>query len=218
MKKRVWSRSVLLPPLDPSSPLRTSRAAIVLIAFFSWVSACGDETGPPTTTAPPAEQQALTYAGGEVCASCHAQEARRWRGSHHDLAMQEASGATVLGDFSSSPFEHRGERFEFHQQDGRFFVRTAGADGKPRTFEVAYTFGVEPLQQYLVRSQGGRLQAAGVAWDTRPASEGGQRWFHLHPKQSVPPGDVLHWSGLAGNWNSCRSLYYCRSSYHCWFI
>ncbi len=199
MKKRVRSLSGLLPTHSPSFSSQTSRTAIVLIAFLLGASACDDETGPPMSTAPPAEQRALTYAGGEVCVGCHAQEARRWRGSHHDLAMQEASSATVLGDFSSSPFEHRGERFEFHQRDGRFFARTAGADGKPRAFEVAYTFGVEPLQQYLVRLQGGRLHALGVAWDTRPASEGGQRWFHLYPDQSVPPGDVLHWSGLAGN-------------------
>jgi tetratricopeptide (TPR) repeat protein len=41
-----------------------------------------------------------------------------------------------------------------------------------------------------------------VAWDTRPESEGGQRWFHLQPDEAVPPGDLLHWTGPAGSWNT----------------
>ena len=109
---------------------------------------------------------------------------------------------TVLADFSAAPLEQGGERFDFHTRDGRFWVRAAGADGIPQEFEVLYCFGVEPLQQYLVPLPGGRLQALGVAWDARPASEGGQRWFHLHPEESVPPGDVLHWTGPAGSWNA----------------
>ena len=48
---------------------------------------------------------------------------------------------------------------------------------------------------------GGRLQALGIAWDTRPAGEGGQRWFHLYPGQRIGPGDPLHWTGRDQNWN-----------------
>ncbi|MCP5070231.1 MAG: tetratricopeptide repeat protein [bacterium] len=116
--------------------------------------------------------------------------------------MQEADAQTVLGDFEDLTFEHRGEHFRFHQQGDRFFVETAGADGVTDDFEIGFTFGVEPLQQYLVRLPGGRLQALGVAWDTRPAAVGGQRWFHLQPDEAIPPGDVLHWTGPAGNWNA----------------
>ncbi len=116
--------------------------------------------------------------------------------------MQEASPETVLGDFSDAMLEHRGERFRFRRRGNRFLVETAGADGEPGEFEIAYTFGVAPLQQHLVRLPGGRLQALGVAWDTRPAARGGQRWFHLLPDETVPPGDVLHWTGPAGGWNA----------------
>ena len=42
-----------------------------------------------------------------------------------------------------------------------------GPDGKLADFDVKYTFGVEPLQQYLVELAGGRLQALSIAWDTR---------------------------------------------------
>ncbi|MBW2397276.1 MAG: hypothetical protein JRG95_23765, partial [Deltaproteobacteria bacterium] len=94
------------------------------------------------------------FVGVEACASCHPEETERWRGSHHDLAMQEAGPATVLGDFGDVTFEHRGERFRFHRQGEAFFVETAGPDGTIQDFEIVYTFGVDPLQQHLVRLPG----------------------------------------------------------------
>ncbi len=47
--------------------------------------------------------------------------------------------------------------------------------GKPGDFEIAYTFGVRPLQQYLVPFPGGRLQTLGIAWDSRPKRCSGKR-------------------------------------------
>jgi predicted CXXCH cytochrome family protein len=66
---------------------------------------------------------------------------------------------------------------------------------------VQYTFGVEPLQQYLVELPGGRLQALSLAWDTRPVEAGGQRWFHLYPDEQVDFRDELHWTRRSQNWN-----------------
>ena len=40
----------------------------------------------------------------QVCADCHGEEAAAWCGSHHDLAMQEPTAATVLGDFGGASF------------------------------------------------------------------------------------------------------------------
>ena len=55
--------------------------------------------------------------------------------------------------------------------------------------------------QYLVEFPGGRLQALSVAWDSRPADAGGQRWFHLYPDERITPDDPLHWTGPYQNWN-----------------
>ena len=66
-------------------------------------------------------------------------------------------------------------------------VRTEGPDGALHDYEIAYTFGVYPLQQYLIEFPGGRYQALGIAWDTRPKDQGGQRWFHLYPDQQLNP-------------------------------
>ncbi len=120
-------------------------------------------------------------------------------GSHHDLAMQVATDDTVLADFNGS-FEHFGVRTTFSRRDGLFFVKTDGPDGELREYPIAYTFGVEPLQQFLVDVGGGRLQALSICWDTRPAADGGQRWFHLYDEQ-VPHDSELHWTGPFQNWN-----------------
>jgi len=75
---------------------------------------------------------------------------------------------------------------------------------------VAYTFGVDPLQQYLVERSGGRMQALPVAWDARPREDGGQRWIDLQPDEYINHDDPLHWERLAYNWNS--QCAYCHST------
>jgi Flp pilus assembly protein TadD len=114
--------------------------------------------------------------------------------------MQPATGATVLGDFNGAHYTYYGTDSTFFRRGGKFFVSTDGADGKLAEFEVKYTFGVEPLQQYLVELPDGRIQPLALAWDTRPAEQGGQRWFHLYPEEAVRAGDPLHWTGASQNW------------------
>jgi len=142
------------------------------------------------------------YVGRSVCAECHPQQAALWSGSHHDLAMQAAGDATVLGDFDNAGFNYNGITATFYRKDGKFMVRTDGPDGKLQDYEVEYTFGAVPLQQYLVELPGGRLQALSLAWDSRPREQGGQRWFHLYPGENVTYDDVLHWTRPSQNWNS----------------
>jgi len=141
------------------------------------------------------------FTGSESCSSCHAEQQRSWKGSDHDLAMQHAGQDTVLGDFNNTEFSANGITSQFFKQDGKFWVNTDGPDGNMRDFEIKYTFGVTPLQQYLIEFPGGRMQTLGIAWDTRPASDGGQRWFNLYPDQTINAGDELHWTGLQLNWN-----------------
>ncbi len=168
-----------------------------------------DDVTSVVTSAPAATQTAAAgqphvpaYVGRQTCASCHQKEHTAWQGSHHDLAMQEPSPKTILGDFSGARFAHSGESFEFSVSEGRYTVRVTRSGEKPRTLDVKYTFGVAPLQQYLVDVGRGALQALTVAWDARPKAQGGQRWFHLHAGEKVPVGDPLHWEGPQYNWNS----------------
>jgi predicted CXXCH cytochrome family protein len=144
---------------------------------------------------------AATYAGRDACAGCHAKELTAWRGSDHDLAMQAADEKSVLGDFANAKFTYAGTTSTFSRRDGKFHVNTDGPDGKLADYEIKYTFGVRPLQQYLIEFPGGRMQALSIAWDSRPKAEGGQRWFHLYPGQNIKAGDWLHWTSGGQNWN-----------------
>ena len=161
------------------------------------VVACSSGPGDETDASPPPPH----YVGVEACARCHESQTDLWRGSHHDLAMQEATAETVLGDFSGRELVYAGVTSSFFEKDGKFVVRTDGPDGELRNYEIAYTFGVFPLQQYLVEFPGGRFQALGQAWDSRPASEGGQRWFHIYPDEQIDFRDPLHWTKRLQNWN-----------------
>jgi tetratricopeptide (TPR) repeat protein len=146
-------------------------------------------------------RQTADFVGSASCTSCHQQETDLWRGSHHDLAMAEATAESVLGDFNDATFSIAGVSSRFFKRDGRFFVHTDGPDGKLHDYPIRYTFGWYPLQQYLIEFPGGRLQSLGLAWDSRTLEQGGQRWFHLYPDNPPKPGDPLHWTGRDQTWN-----------------
>jgi tetratricopeptide (TPR) repeat protein len=124
-----------------------------------------------------------------------------WSGSHHDLAMQSADAASVLGAFDGRRMEHADVTSTFTQDAEGFHVRTDGPDGSLQDYKVSYAFGVDPLQQYLIETSPGRLQALSLFWDARPAAAGGQTWRHLHPDETIDHRDPLHWTGPAQNWN-----------------
>ncbi len=139
----------------------------------------------------------------EACAACHRAEVTAWRKSHHAKAMDHANTSTVLGDFRNVALTHSGEQTVF-TQTGDIFLAVVSQTDKPglqETFRIRYTFGVFPLQQYLVETKQGKLQALPWAWDTRSASEGGDRWFHLYEENVTPRGDRLHWLSPSQNWN-----------------
>ena len=147
-------------------------------------------------TPAPAPVEAATFVGREICRPCHEAADESWLGSDHDRAMAEADETTVLGDFNDVVYTSHGITSRFFREGGRFMVNTEGPDGENADFEITYTFGVEPLQQYLVPFPGGRLQCLNLAWD----SDLGE-WFDLNPEQVIPPDDWLHWTRGAQTWN-----------------
>jgi predicted CXXCH cytochrome family protein len=161
-----------------------------------------------TVSRPPAAQQPsppvavkapATLVDEATCLGCHGAQVKDWQGSHHQLAMQPATADTVLANFNDVAFKDPNaspETTRFFRSDNEFWINTTGLDGKAADFKVAYTFGVAPLQQYLIEVTGGRLQALGVAWDTEQ-----RRWFHLYPGQGVDFKHPLHWSKPAQNAN-----------------
>ena len=191
------------PDVTPFAPARRRiRHAILVLTLAGLAVEAGCQRADQATQAPKAVPAVPpTFVGATKCASCHQKEAEAFGSSDHARAMQPATAETVLGNFDQARVTQRGITSTFFRRDGKFIVRTEGPDGKPGEFEIAYTFGVEPLQQYLVPFPDGRLQALGLAWDTRPRAQGGQRWFHLYPDLTLHPPDPLHWTGREQTWN-----------------
>ena len=182
-------------------------AAVVVVLLVAvaalWRSGAFRPTpleGPVATTTPPAARPA-GYVGSDACAECHANESAAWAKSQHRAAMERPDATTVLGNFDDASYTKDGVTSRFTRRGDDWIVRTDGPDGKLTDYRVEYTFGVHPLQQYLVDIGRGRLQALSVAWDSRPAAAGGQRWFHLYPNERIDHRDELHWTGRQQNWN-----------------
>jgi hypothetical protein len=149
-----------------------------------------------------AAPEPATFVGRQACVECHQAESEAWEGSHHALAMQPADSKSVAADFNDTRFTSTtGVTTTAFRRDGEYWVRTDGPDGRLAEYPIAFTFGVTPLQEYLIAFPGGRYQALNVLWDTGPRAEGGQRWFHLYPGEKVDHRDILHWTGPLQNWN-----------------
>lgn len=182
----------------------------------------------------PVNLHEATYVGAAKCAQCHAEEVKKFTGSHHDLAMNRATPETVLGDFSGVELEHHGVKSRMYRDGDKYMISTEGPDGAIADFEIKYVFGVEPLQQYMVEFGSGestngnelpRVQVLRVSWDTEK-----KRWFHLDPPDvdgPLAPDDDLHWTGVTQRWNNmcaeCHSTNYQKNfdvkslSYHSTF-
>jgi predicted CXXCH cytochrome family protein len=171
------------------------QARLILLLAALALCELGMASTTPTTTAD-------QFVGLPVCAQCHAEQVTQWSGSHHDQAMQPADQKTILGDFNNARLSHFGVTSSFYKRDNTYWVRAEGPDGKLQNYQIKYTFGVHPLQQYLVEFPGGRLQALSLAWDARQKEKGGQRWFHLYPHEKITHDDELHWTKLNYNWNT----------------
>ncbi|MFP3979500.1 tetratricopeptide repeat protein [Marinobacter sp. KMM 10035] len=143
----------------------------------------------------------VVYVGEPVCSGCHAKQSVTWQTSQHAHAMAHATEKAVLGNFENVKFHNAGVTTTFFRRNDEFWVSTDGADGELADFKVSYTFGVYPLQQYLIEFPDGRMQALSIAWDARLKKEGGQRWFHLYPDQRIESKDELHWTRSQQNWN-----------------
>lgn len=145
------------------------------------------------------------FVGSQNCKGCHETEYTEWLGSHHQQAMMEASEQSVLGDFNNTEYQHGDTTSRFYKKGARYFVETDGPEGKLKEYEIIYTFGVSPLQQYLIELSDGKYQALGIAWDSRSKAAGGQHWFHIYeeeyPDEVIDFKHPLHWTNPSQNWN-----------------
>jgi len=156
------------------------------------------------------------FVGRQSCVECHQEQASLFHGSHHDLAMAIADDSNVLANFDDQTLTKFGVTSRMYREGSKFMVQTEGPDGELHDYQVKYTFGVEPLQQFMVEIEPpkegapegaiGRVQVLRLSWDT-----GQKKWFYLQPPDvfdKLEPDDPLHWTGVTQNWNvSCAECH-----------
>jgi tetratricopeptide (TPR) repeat protein len=146
------------------------------------------------------QKEQAKFTGGKECISCHKREYDLWKSSKHDNAMDFATDSTVLGDFNNAEAELNGVKHRFYKRDGKFYVFTKGIGGSMAEFEVAYTFGVKPLQQYLIPFEKGKYQCLPIAWDTER-----KKWFDMsamvYRPEELKPHSWFYWTNQSQNWN-----------------
>ena len=167
--------------------------------------------------------------GTAECQACHASQAHDWQQSHHAKAMQVPDRQTVLAPFAgevatydglsarfskaveSAPVEEQDQTGSVKntlvhpkKEDPSAFVIALEDAGRPEAggvYQVRYTFGFSPLQQYLIEKAPGQIQVAPFAFDTRPESLGGQQWYHLDEKLGETRHPRLDWDQPLQSWN-----------------
>ena len=148
----------------------------------------------------------LNYVGSASCADCHENEFYEWQQSHHFQAMREASSDSVLADFADTQLTEHNVHYRFYtlQKDtiDSYWVEITKQNGERTDYQIKYTFGYQPLQQYLIEFENGHIQALNMAWDSQTKENGGQRWFHLRPDEEIAEDNIFHWQRHYQNWNS----------------
>ncbi|OQY04790.1 MAG: hypothetical protein B6I20_02465 [Bacteroidetes bacterium 4572_117] len=168
--------------------------SILLIFFFISLIKCSLNKKKQLSHTKP------TFVGSKTCVECHKKEFDDWVGSDHQLAMDTANAKSVVADFNNTTHAFKGFTSKFYKKGNKFYVYTQGPEGKPEEYEIAYTFGVRPLQQYVIAFDKGRFQLLPIAWDVQTNS-----WYHMgetvYEDLEIKHDDWLYWTNNGQNWN-----------------
>lgn len=160
------------------------------------LSACGSDKNKTGVSS----EKAITvssFVGSKTCVACHQEEYSNWKGSHHEQAMKIADSTSILGDFNDVTFMSKGINYTFFKKGKEHFVNTEGVDGKYHDYKISYTFGVTPLQQYLIAFPEGKFQCLLVAWNVTE-----YKWYDLQPSLEIHQEEWMHWTGGSMTWNT----------------
>jgi len=147
---------------------------------------------------------AADFVGSKTCVSCHEKATQDWQGSDHDMSMKHADSKSVFGDFNDATYFFEDKRTikpnTFFKKGAQYWVNIQDGTGEFKDYQIKYTFGYEPLQQYMVEFDDGRVQLIPFAWDSRLKEEGGQRWFNLYDDMNKEHQEYF-WTNTGQSWN-----------------
>lgn len=159
---------------------------------------------------PTSRSQEPGYIGSTACIACHPEAGERWKDSHHAWAWRAPDESSVLALFDGQRIEHDGVEVELARRAspaegaqssestrGEYVFRVDPDGPNEMAYPIVATLGITPLQQYLVETEPGRLQALDLAWDAER-----KRWYDLYPEERLASDDGMHWSGPYKNHNA----------------
>jgi hypothetical protein len=132
-------------------------ALLSLVLLTPWIyTACtSPETQQTEEVIPEGDAR---FVGMETCSSCHAAETKDWESSHHAHSMEPPQRENILAPFAGEVYAANEVSYKFYTEGEKFWVEITEKDQPAQAFEIAYTFGYTPLQQYLVELPNGKLQ------------------------------------------------------------
>lgn len=179
--------------------------SLSICACAALLFACEQNADQSNSSTFVATDVSLHFVGSQVCANCHQQQFDEWQQSHHFQSMRNANQESVLADFNEIEEIVHDVNYRFYTNDEQenlsYWVMVQEPNEPEQHFEISYTFGYTPLQQYMVELEDGHVQVLNMAWDSRPQSEGGQNWFHLRPDEVMSTDNIFHWRRHYQNWN-----------------
>ncbi len=208
-RKSKRSKQAAPAPLPPASNWqRWAFGATFILAVAlgtAWIKKESLRSRPPESSPEqisfqlePEKEVFAQYAGSESCRECHQEAFDLWMPSNHKLAERLTSDALDSSSFENQPaFTHGGVESKAERNDDQYLISTLGFEGAKTSFEVNRVIGHEPLRQFLVAHQDGRLQAADTAFDPH-----NNEWFSVYGEEDRRPGEWGHWTGRGMNWNS----------------
>lgn len=144
------------------------------------------------------------YAGSQSCRECHATEYDKWRNSHHGLAERKPEDKLDLAGFQPpQTFQHGTQTTEARKTGDVYELVGLGFDNKREAYPVERVIGHDPLRQFLVKGQNGRLHAMEACFDPLKGD-----WFNVYGDEDRKPGEWGHWTGRGMVWNQmCASCH-----------
>src|SRR5947208_5063316 len=95
------------------------------------------------------------YLTSRDCVSCHGDHYASWARTYHSRMTQEATPATVQGDFEhANTFDYLGIKALMERRKDRFVMTLISPEGARREFPIERTVGSRRIEQYLTKEPG----------------------------------------------------------------
>jgi predicted CXXCH cytochrome family protein len=160
------------------NPLRPRIIVAVLLSLAGLAALGWGLADGVATLEHPIDARQAEYVGSASCSGCHDDRHDSWYRTFHRSMTQEASSASVQGQFDGRSLDFQGIRVRPVQQDGRYYfdymdLKTGRALNR---VEIHRTVGSNRYQQYLTRiDEDGTYVRLHYLWHN-----GDQRWVHMN--------------------------------------